>query len=138
MNTEPGCVRPLLAFDNSLCPKKKLLHTRSEKENNNFKQSILLRIKMKAAKRDKRSYIDGLATEAETAALRQCMGTLYRITKLLTGGFNSTDIPVRNQQGEIAASIQEQLKCWRDHFEKVLNRDVPSTPPNRRNQKRHQ
>ena len=79
----------------------KLLHTRSEKENNTFKRSTLLQIKMKAAKRDKRSYIDGLATEAETAALRHCMGTtflyawdwLMKETIRMPKSRNTVDIP---------------------------------------------
>ena len=42
------------------------------------------------AKAEKRKFIDKLSTEAEEAAAKQDMDTLYMITKILTGGFTST------------------------------------------------
>lgn len=54
------------------------------------------------------------------------MGTLYRITKTLGGGFRSTDIPVQKQDGKLASSIEEELTCWKKHFERVLNQECPT------------
>ena len=109
--------------------KKKLLQAKSErlKQQLRDKYTALDKNVKKQAKTDKRNYIDNLATEAENAAARQDMGTLYRITKTLTGGFTSTDTPVRNQQGDIISSEEGKLKCWKDHFERVLNREDPTT-----------
>ena len=41
----------------------------------------------KSAKKDKKDYVDRLATDAEEAAARQDIGPFYRITKSLIGGF---------------------------------------------------
>lgn len=49
----------------------------------------------------RKTYIERIAEEAETAALKQDMGTLYKLTKSLTNGFRSTDIPTRDQSGRI-------------------------------------
>lgn len=54
------------------------------------------------------------------------METLYRITKTLSGGFRSTDIPGRKQNGKFASSIEEELTCWKHHFKKVLNQECPT------------
>ena len=42
------------------------------------------------ARSDKRHFIDGLATEAEEAAGRQDMKTLYRITKCLKDDYDAS------------------------------------------------
>lgn len=43
------------------------------------------------AKKDKKAYIKRLAEEAEDAAGRQDLKTMYRITKTIKGGSNSSD-----------------------------------------------
>ena len=68
-----------------------------------------------------------MAEEAETAASKQDIWTLYRITKTLTKGFQSIDIPVKDQQGNTIFKEEDILRCWNEHFEKVLNRDDPGT-----------
>ena len=109
--------------------KKKMLQAKSERIKQQLKDNYTALDKdvKRKAKLDKRNYIDNLATEAEDAAAQQDMGTLYRISKIMTGGYTSTDTPVRNQQGEVISSDEAKLKCWKDHFEKVLNREDPTT-----------
>lgn len=51
------------------------------------------RSKAKCTERQKRDLVDRLV---------QDMGTLYRIKKTLSGGFESTDTPVRKQDGKLA------------------------------------
>ena len=41
------------------------------------------------AKRDKKDYVENLAEEAEEAAARQDLKTLYTISKTLKGGYSS-------------------------------------------------
>ena len=67
--------------------RKKLFQTKSERIKQQLKDiyATLDRDVKTHAKADKRKFIDNLATEAEDAAARQDMGTLYRITKILTG-----------------------------------------------------
>ncbi|KAH3720792.1 hypothetical protein DPMN_063696 [Dreissena polymorpha] len=55
------------------------------------------------------------------------MSTLYKVTKLLAGGFTSTEVPVKNLQGDIVSTDIEKLSCWKEHFERVINSADPST-----------
>jgi hypothetical protein len=112
--------------------KHKILTTRSErvKEKLETEYKILDKEVKRKTRDDKKAYIDGLAEEAETAASKQDLRTLYRITKTLKGGFQTTDLPVKNQQGKLCAREEDTLKCWKDHFEKILNRSDPETEAN--------
>ena len=53
------------------------------------------------AKADKKSFMEGFAEEAEEAARKQDLKTLYRITKTLSGGLKNTDVPVKNTNGNL-------------------------------------
>ena len=60
------------------------------------------------ARAEKRIFIDKLSTEAEEEAAKQDMDTLYMITKILTGGFTSTEVPVKNLKGKIVSTDVEK------------------------------
>ena len=82
----------------------------------------------RSTRADKKRYIEKIAEEAETAASKQDMGSLYKLTKSLTkSGFQSTDMPVRDQQGNMILKVEDKLRCWKEHFERVLNREDPET-----------
>ena len=100
MNMDPGCVRPLLARYNSLCPKKKLLQTRSErvKQLLQTKYSAADKEIMKAAKRDRRV---GYRSRNRSFTTRH--GNSIQ-DKQTTDRRLQLHRPVRNQQGEIAGS----------------------------------
>ena len=108
--------------------KRKLLSTKSSRLKDQLKETYSKQDKhiKKSSRKDKKAYIDNLAHEAEEAASKQDMGTLYRITKTLSGGFRNNETPVRKQDGKLTCSTEEELECWKDHFEKVLNRDNPT------------
>ena len=108
--------------------KNKLLSAKSPRLKENLKRTYSEQDKevKKSAKKDKKDYIERLATDAEEAAARQDMGTLYRISKSLSGGFKNAETPVRKQDGELTSCTEEELTCWKEHFERVLNRDDPS------------
>ena len=56
------------------------------------------------------------------------LGTLYKLTKSLTKtGFQTTDMPVKDQQGNVISKDDDKLRCWKEHFERVLNRDDSET-----------
>ena len=56
------------------------------------------------------------------------MRTLYKLTKSLTKtSFQTTDMPVKDQQGNVISKDEDKLRCWKEHFERVLNRDDPET-----------
>ena len=62
------------------------------------------------------------------SASKQDMGSLYKLPRSLTKtGFQSTDMPVRDQQGNMVLKVEDKLRCWKEHFERVLNRDDPET-----------
>ena len=70
-------------------------------------------------------YTERLAEDAETAASKQDMQTLYQLTKTLAGKIQSNDQPIKDQQGNVISKEEEVLKRWKDHFEKVFNMDEP-------------
>ena len=82
-----------------------------------------------SVKDDKRSYTEELAKEAEEAAGSGNMARLYKITKQLTGKFRNSDAPVRNKQGVLLTSEEDQKKRWVEHFEELLNRPGPDECP---------
>jgi len=74
----------------------------------------------------RRARADKKATEeAETAASKQDMRTLYRLTKTLAGKSRPSAAPIKEQQGDFISKEGDFLKCWKEHFERVLNRDDP-------------
>ena len=109
--------------------KKKILSTKSARQKDQLKDIYSTQDKevKKSARQDKKDLVEKLAQDAEEAAKKQDMGTLYRITKTLSGGFRSTDTPVRKLDGKLASSREEELTCWKDHFERVLNQECPTT-----------
>lgn len=76
--------------------------------------------------------MNNLAAEAETAARQGEIKMLYNITKKLSGRLQNNNIPVRNKEGKLIKTIlaiDEELKRWIEHFEKVLNRPDPENLP---------
>ena len=63
--------------------------------------------------------------EAETAAPMQNMATLYDITKALAGGFKNCDIPMKDADGVVITSVEEQTELWKIHFETILPKKHP-------------
>ena len=76
-------------------------------------------------KLDKRKFVDRLADEAEEAASRQELKTLYRINKMLNNGFQNNDVPVKDTDGNALSKEAEKLARWKQHFESILNRPTP-------------
>ena len=84
----------------------------------------------KSAKKDKRDFNDALATEAEEAAEKRDLSTLYKVTRTLSGkGNNGNNKPVKDESGKPIAKEIDQRKRWADHFKELLNRPPPTTTP---------
>ena len=83
----------------------------------------------KNARKDKRSYVNQLAEEAERAASHGDMSTVYRITKQLCGKSTNDSGPIRATNGEILTTERQQTHRWMQHFENVLNHADPENPP---------
>ncbi|XP_062566445.1 uncharacterized protein LOC134228767 [Saccostrea cucullata] len=81
----------------------------------------------KATKKDRNSFIAGIAREPKKNASEQRMGDLYQITKKkLSERKRKTNMPVKDKQGNLITSEREQEDRWREHFEEVLNRQEPN------------
>ena len=60
------------------------------------------------------------AEKAEEAGKRSDARTLYEITRKLSGRFQNTCKPVRNEAGVLLRSAEEEMHRWREHFQTVL------------------
>ena len=87
------------------------------------------RMVRKSCKRDKKAQMEELANQAETAARERNVKELYRITRQLSGKKQTTSRPIRDKQGNLLIKEFQQLERWKEHFEEVLNRFPPDTPP---------
>lgn len=81
----------------------------------------------KSARKDKRHFYDALATEAEEAAEKRDLSTLYKITRTLSTKKTSPDKPVKDKEGNPINREPDQRQRWADHFEELLNRPPPTT-----------
>nr|KAG5687298.1 hypothetical protein BaRGS_016899 [Batillaria attramentaria] len=68
----------------------------------------------RSTRKDKRDYIDNLASQAEEAAGQGNLKDLYQVTKKLAGKFQQTDKPVKDKNGHPLTTTEEQLKRWAD------------------------
>ena len=78
---------------------------------------------------DKRLFINEVAEQAETAASKGDLKTLYATTRTLSGRKSNFNRPVRDKNGKLLTTIEKQLARWREHFQEVLNSPAPSDPP---------
>ncbi|XP_035663420.1 uncharacterized protein LOC118407108 [Branchiostoma floridae] len=103
--------------------------TRNQKANAMKQYNSADRKVKKSCRRDKRKWISDKAAEAEEAASKQDMKTLYRITKTLSGKRRQINKPVQDKNGKLLATKEQQMERWRDHFKEILNRTPPPNPP---------
>ena len=59
---------------------------------------------------DKRQFVEELAKEAEEAAEHRNIKELYNITRILSGKRNAPAKPVRDKNGNIQTTVEEQKK----------------------------
>ena len=107
--------------------KKKFNDTESQRIKNQLhtRYSTLDKEVKGKTKADKRAFIENLADEAETAAQMQHMATLYKITNTLARGFKNGDIPMKDADGVVITSVEEQTQLWKTHLETILNKEAP-------------
>lgn len=82
--------------------KEKIDSTRSERVKDCYRkkyQDLDYEVK-KMAKRDKKDYIENLAEKAEVVTAWQELNMLYTIVKILRGGYNSGNMPVKDETAE--------------------------------------
>ena len=103
--------------------------TRQQKQRAAARHSTLAIEVKKELRADKRAYINTIAEEAEEAAGKGDLGTLYATTRLLSGRRSNPNRPVRNKEGKLLTTIEDQLARWKEHFQEVLNRPPPDERP---------
>ena len=82
----------------------------------------------KSAINDKRSYVEGLAAEAESAAARGELSTVYKITKRLCGNYTTHSATVKGKDDSTITTEREQADRWVEYFCDVLNHPQPDEP----------
>ena len=103
--------------------------TRSTNAAAHEQYTVANRAVKKSVKTGKVNFIDSLAKEAEDAAARGNIKQLYDTTRKLAGKFKQAEIPIKDKNGVLLTSEEDQIGRWRDHFEELLNRPAPSNPP---------
>ncbi|XP_072018555.1 uncharacterized protein [Amphiura filiformis] len=101
--------------------------TSSRIKQNLIKQNLIMEVK-KSMRRDKREWADDLASRAEQAAGNGRMKELYDITKTLSNDKGRTSNAVKDKSGNILTEQSARRTRWREHFEEVLNRPLPTNP----------
>lgn len=75
----------------------------------------------KETRKDKRMYYEKLAGEAELAAGKRNMKELFDISRKLQQSSFRKSVPVKDKNGKLLVTVDEQLHRWKEHFEEVLN-----------------
>ncbi|XP_033106123.1 craniofacial development protein 2-like [Anneissia japonica] len=76
----------------------------------------------KSVKEDKQQFFEEQTKEAEKAANRGDLGTLYKITKSLIGSYQiNSSSTVKGKHGTRITKQEEVSKRWKEHFQEVLN-----------------
>ena len=70
----------------------------------------------RSIRKDKRDYIENLASQAEEAAGQGNLKDLYLVIKKLSGKVQQTDKPVKDKDGDQLTTTEEQLKRWAEQF----------------------
>ena len=83
----------------------------------------------KSARKDKRLFYEELATEAEQAAERRDLSTLYKITRTLSNKKSNMGKPVKDKEGNHINKEKDQRQRWTEHFKELLNRPPPLVRP---------
>ena len=102
---------------------------RNQKREASKRYQELNREVKRRCRRDRRAYVEAKAERAEEAGKRGDARTLYEITRKLSGRFQNTCKPVRNEAGVLLRTAEEEMHRWREHFQTVLNHEEPLNPP---------
>ena len=74
-------------------------------------------------------YFKTFTDEAEEAASKNGLKTLYATTRSLSGRHCNPNRPVRNKEGRLLTTVEDQPARWKEHFQEVLNRPASEQRP---------
>ncbi|XP_063430487.1 uncharacterized protein LOC134712639 [Mytilus trossulus] len=111
--------------------KTKLNSTKSERIQTTLRKEYSVKDKevKRKTKADKAIYLETLPKEAETAASKGELSTVYKITKELSGKHMSSSVPCKSKDGKTLASESLQLERWTEHFNETLNAEHQADVP---------
>ena len=72
--------------------------------------------------------MNGIASEAEDAARKQHMRTLYGLTKVLCNERSKSSTTILDKRGNLVSGKKEMQARWTEHFREELNREEPTDP----------
>jgi hypothetical protein len=75
----------------------------------------------RSARKDHTAYINEMAQYAQNAADKGTMKELYDTVRKMVNAPVSRNVRVKDKNGKIITSVQEQLERWKEHFSEVLN-----------------
>lgn len=78
------------------------------------------------------------AERAQKAAENGRQKELYNIVEQLTGKGNKQTAAVKRKDGELLKSKDARLTRWKEHFEEVLNREIPESTPQEEQEQREE
>jgi len=90
-----------------------MARTRNQRRDASRRHQELNREVKRSCRRAKRVYVESMAKRAEEAGRSGDVRTLYEITKRLSGRFQSTCKPVRNEAGVLLRTAEEEMHRWR-------------------------
>ena len=106
------------------------LSLKKEKLEAQRKYSELNKSVKNSIKKDKNVFLEGLAERTKKAAACGQMKIVYDTTRIISGKHRtSITRPVKDKHGNDIYEQEGQLNRWREHFEQLLNRPPPQSPP---------
>ena len=81
----------------------------------------------RSCRRDKRDWLEERGKEAEVAASKNDLKTLYHIVRELGNSRNVSNVPIKDRNGNVLMREEEQEARWIEHFQSVLNQPSPCT-----------
>ena len=83
----------------------------------------------RSCRRDRREWFEERGKAAQDAASRNDQKTLYRIVRELSNtNSNNSNVPVKDTNGNVLVSDEDQEIRWVEHFKSVLNQSPPIDP----------
>uniref|UniRef100_A0A914WQC5 Reverse transcriptase domain-containing protein n=1 Tax=Plectus sambesii TaxID=2011161 RepID=A0A914WQC5_9BILA len=102
--------------------------TSEAKENTDAQYQQLDRRVKRSCRADKKAWHEQKCAEAQEAADKNDSKTLYRIVRELTGGRSNANAPIKDKNGKVLLTKEEQNARWMEHFQEVLNQPAPTAP----------
>ena len=112
--------------------KNKIDSTRSERIKDRLREQYRTKDKeiKKSLRRDKRSWVNSIAQEAESAASQGQMKGVYDATRKLCNEGPRKVGTIKNKEGKVITKEDDIKERWREHFTEVLNRPNPEITAN--------